>query len=86
MAKVAKISSRTATGVGVISLIITTADGATSQGGWQNHHTADLIIGGAQTLFLGAGPVGWGVGLVWLAADLITIGVTDKSITENLFD
>ncbi len=86
IAKVAKISSRTATGLGVVSMVITTMDGATSQGGWKNHHTADLIIGGAQTFLLGTGPVGWGIGLVWLTADLITTGVTRKSITENLFD
>ena len=53
IAKVAKISSRTATGLGVVSMVITTIDGATTQGGWKNHHTADLIIGGAQTFLLG---------------------------------
>ena len=34
IAKVAKISSRTATGLGVVSMVITTMDGATSQGGF----------------------------------------------------
>lgn len=58
IAKVAKISSRTTTGLGVLSMVITTMDGATSKGGWKNHHTADLI----------------------------TTGLTKKSITENLFD
>jgi RHS repeat-associated protein len=84
IARVAKISSKTGKALGYVGVGLTIADGVTN--GWKNHHKADVIIGGAQTLLLGAGPVGWGIGLVWLTADLITTGVTGKSITENLFD
>ncbi|WP_129022112.1 RHS repeat-associated core domain-containing protein [Edaphocola flava] len=84
IARVAKMSSRTGKILGWGSVGLTVLDGATN--GWKNHHTADVIIGSAQTLLLGAGPVGWSIGLVWLTADLITTGVTGKSITENLFD
>lgn len=88
IAKVAKISSRTATGLGVVSMVITTMDGATSQGGWKNHHSADLIIGGVQTFLLGSGPVGWGIGLGYLAIDILwkNTGGNGKSITETIFD
>lgn len=37
-------------------------------------------------LLLGSNPVGWGVGLAYFTADVITTGVTGRSITENLFD
>lgn len=84
IAKVAKISSKIGKALGYVGVGLTIADGVTN--GWKNHHTADVIIGGAQTLLLGAGSVGWGIGLVWLTADLITTGITGKSITENLFD
>jgi len=84
IAKVAKISSRTGRALGLAGMVMTTIDGYNS--GWKNHHTADLIIGGAQTFLLGTGPVGWSIGLVWFTADLITTEITGKSITENLFD
>jgi hypothetical protein len=65
-------------------MVVTAIDGGVT--GWKNHHTADLIIGGAQTFILGSGPVGWGFALAWTLADIITQGITEKSITENLFD
>lgn len=78
-----KTVSRAGKVLGALGMVATIADGLDgSKGGWKSHHTADLIIGAAMTF----GPVGWIGGLTFLAADLITQGVTGKSITENLFD
>ncbi len=68
--------------IGTIGIIASVYDGVTSKDGWKNHHTADVVIGVVMTF----GPVGWIGGLTWFAADMITQGITGKSITENLFD
>ncbi|MCX6324130.1 MAG: hypothetical protein NTZ41_08010, partial [Sphingobacteriales bacterium] len=60
--KVGNIASKASTGLGVGGMVVTAIDGGLT--GWKNHHTADLIIGGAQTFLLGSGPVGWGFALV----------------------
>lgn len=88
IAKVAKISSRMTTGLGMLSMGVTIFDGTTSKGGWKSHHSADLIIGGVQTFLLGSGPVGWGIGLGYLAIDILwkNTGGNGKSITETIFD
>lgn len=39
---------------------------------WLNHHTADVLIGTAQTLLLASGPVGWGIDLTYFVADLVS--------------
>jgi hypothetical protein len=65
-------------------MILTAADGINS--GWKNHHTADLVIGAAQTFLLGSGPLGLGIGLTYFVADVIVTSATGKSITENIFD
>lgn len=84
IAKVGKFASKTSTGLGIASMGITVVDGVAN--GFENHHYADLAIGAAQTFLLGTGPVGWGIGLTYLVADIIVTGTTGKSITENLFD
>lgn len=61
IARVAKITSKITKTFGYANIGITIVDGVTN--GWKNHHKADLIIGVGQTLLLGAGPVGWGIGL-----------------------
>ncbi|OQP64205.1 hypothetical protein [Niastella populi] len=86
LSKVSNAASKLATGAGVAGIGITVIDGLTSEKGWQNHHTADVLIGTAQTLLLGSGPVGWGIGLTYFVADFIVTSSTGKSITENLFD
>ncbi len=75
-----RILARTGKALGALGVVATIADGAS--GTWKSYHTADVIIGVAMTF----GPVGWIGGLTYLAADLVTQGVTGKSITENLFD
>jgi RHS repeat-associated protein len=77
---IGKALTRTGKVLGAAGIGATIIDGASGE--WKNHHTADVIIGAAM-LF---GPVGWVGGLTYLAADLITQGITGKSITENLFD
>lgn len=84
--KVGKIASKTSTGLGIASMGVTVVDGLTSKEGWKKHHTADLVVGAAQTFLLGSGLVGWGVALLWTVADIATQAATGKSITENLFD
>ena len=86
IAKIGSTSSVTGKLLGGIGVGLTFMDGMTSEKGWQGHHTADIVIGSAQIIFLGSGPVGWGVGLLYLGADLTTKGITGKSITENIFD
>lgn len=88
IAKVAKISSRMTTGLGILSMGVTIFDATTSKDGWKNHHSADLIIGGVQTFLLGSGPVGWGIGLGYLAIDILwkNTGGNGKSIIETIFD
>lgn len=84
--KIGKAASKTSTGLGIASMGVTVIDGLTSKDGWKNHHTADLVVGVAQTFLLGSGPVGWGIALLWTVADIATQAATEKSITENLFD
>lgn len=84
--KIGKAASKTSTGLGIASMGVTVIDGLTSKDGWKNHHTADLVVGVAQTFLLGSGPVGWGIALLWTVADIATQAATEKSNTENLFD
>jgi hypothetical protein len=66
---------------------VTVIDGLTNDKGWQNHHTADLIVTGAIYTAAAAFPVvGWIAGGLYFAADVTTQYYTGKSITENLFD
>lgn len=84
IAKVGKVASGAATGLGILSIGVTVIDGAVT--GYKPHHYADIAVGAAQTFLLGSGPVGWGIGLAWTIGDIITKGLTGKSITENIFD
>jgi RHS repeat-associated protein len=67
------------------SILVTVTDGLTGKQGWQNHHTADLLIG-AGSVFLMSGPWGWTIGGVYFLTDIGVKGYTGRSITENLFD
>ena len=80
-----KLSKGLARGAGYLALGTTIYDGVTSEKGWQNHHTADLVIGVA-TVFVVSGPWGWAAAGVYFVADLTVQYYTGKSITENLFD
>jgi RHS repeat-associated protein len=83
----ARTFSRAGTGLTVLSAGVTVVDGLTNDKGWQNHHTADLLVTGAIYGTAAAFPVvGWVVGGLYFAADLTTQYYTGKSITQNLFD
>jgi hypothetical protein len=69
---------------GVAGVAVTGID-AYNKGQWQNHHTADVLIG-VGSLYLLTGPVGWAVGGGYFLLDVGIKSYTGKSITENLFD
>ena len=69
---------------GVAGVAVTGID-AYNKGQWQNHHTADVLIG-VGSLYLLTGPVGWAVGGGYFFLDVGIKSYTGKSITENLFD
>ena len=83
-AKYLKISKGLSRGAGVLGLGATLADAA-QKGQWQNHHTADLVVGIATTFML-SGPWGWAIGGVYFLTDIAVQSYTGRSITENLFD
>lgn len=68
----------------VTSALVTVVDGGIN--GWQNHHTADLVVTGALYFLAVSNPLGWIVGGVYTLTDLAVQAHTGKSITENLFD
>ncbi len=65
--------------------VVVTSIDAGVKGEWQNHHTADVLIG-VGSLYLLTGPVGWAVGGGYFLLDVGIKYSTGKSITENLFD
>jgi hypothetical protein len=65
--------------------VAVTALDAGMKGEWQNHHTADVLIG-LSSLYLLTGPVGWAIGGGYFLLDVGIKSYTGKSITENLFD
>ncbi len=69
----------------VVGVLGTVADGLMGAQGWQNHHTADLVIGITTTLML-SGPWGWAIGGTYFLTDLMVEHYTGRSITQNLFD
>ncbi len=57
------------------------------RGDWQNHHTADVLIGLASTYGLALlGPAGWAIGAGYFLLDYGINAYSGKSITEILFD
>lgn len=71
-------------GAGILGILVTGVD-ASQKRQWQNHHTADVIIGLGTTFFL-SGPWGWAAGGAYFLLDVGIKSYTGKSITENLFD
>lgn len=65
--------------------VVVTSIDAGIKGEWQNHHTADVLIG-LGSLYLLTGPVGWAVGVGYFLLDVGIKYSTGKSITENIFD
>jgi RHS repeat-associated protein len=83
----ARTFSRAGTVLTFLSVGVTVVDGLTNDKGWQNHHTADLMLTGAIYGTAAAFPVvGWVAGGLYFAADLTTQCYTGKSITQNLLD
>lgn len=65
--------------------VAVTAIDAGMKGQWQNHHTADVMIG-VGSIYLLTGPFGWIAGAGYFLLDVGIKSYTGKSITENLFD
>ena len=84
MTRIAKRANRVGRGLTGVAVIATIADGSIN--GWQNHHTADLVITGGLYLLAASNPAGWIIGGVYFIADVAVQSHTGKSITENLFD
>jgi len=83
-----KGSSKFGMRLGFVGLGVTTIDGFTNPNGWQNHHTADLLIQGSMltiaTFLPGAG---WVVAGGYFVSDLVFQYYHDgQSITEYYFD
>lgn len=74
--------------LGFAGLGVTTLDGFTNPNGWQNHHTADLLIqGGMLTIATFLPGVGWVVAGGYFVSDLIFQHYHDgQGITEYYFD
>ena len=69
----------------MISAGITIADGYNN--GWENHHTADLIVNGSLTGLSIVCPVaGFALGGLYFVGDIASQYYTGKSLTQNLFD
>jgi RHS repeat-associated protein len=66
--------------IGPAALVLTVANAATSEKGWQTKHTVEAIAAGI-TLIPVVGEV-WAP--IWYGADLFSIIVTGKSISEHI--
>jgi hypothetical protein len=71
--------------LGIAGMGVTVLD-ATIQGKWENHHTADLIIGGVTTFLLVSNPITATIAGSYFLIDLGFQFTTGKGITEHLFD
>ena len=81
-------SSKFGMRLGFVGLGVTTLDGFTNPNGWQNHHTADLLIqGGMLTTAAFLPGVGWILAGGYFVSDLIFQHYHDgQGITEYYFD
>jgi hypothetical protein len=71
----------------IVSAGATIADGLTNKDGWQNHHTADLMVTGSIYTTAASFPVvGWVAGGVYFVIDMGVQAKTGKSITQHIFD
>ena len=81
MSKLDRVAKVAGKGITALNFAATIGDAVTN--GWKRHHIADIAI---NTILAASGPVGWGFGLLYLGVDLISQSLTEKSLTENLFD
>ncbi len=77
------------TTLGGINILFTAVDGITNAKGWQNHHTADILVSAGE-IALGwveaTSPIGWALGVGMFVGNIVSEHYTGKSITENLFE
>jgi RHS repeat-associated protein len=78
------VTSAASKGLGIIGVGVTAAD-AYQKGTWQNHHTADVLIG-LGTTFMLTGPWGWAAAGAYFIVDYGVKSYTGRSVTEHLFD
>jgi hypothetical protein len=84
--RTARSLTRVGGGLTILAAGATVYDGVTGEAGWQNHHTADLVVTGTIYGTSAAFPVvGWIAGGLYFGADLTTQYYTGKSITQNIF-
>lgn len=84
-ATTARFVSGVSTTLIVAGVFSTIYDGTTN--GWQNHHTADLVLtGGFYALSASVPVAGWIVGGSYFLADITTQYYTGRSITQHIFD
>jgi hypothetical protein len=79
-----KVANRLSKVSGVVGVLIVGADAYQNEK-WQNHHTADVMIG-IVTTFVLSGPWGWTAAGMYFLVDTGVQFSTGKSITQNLFD
>jgi hypothetical protein len=79
-----KVANRLSKVSGVIGVFIVGADAYQNEK-WQNHHTADVVIGLGSTFML-SGPWGWTAAGMYFLIDTGVQSYTGRSITQNLFD
>jgi RHS repeat-associated protein len=84
-AAITKGLTRTGFVLAGVSAGLTIYDGA--RNGWQDHHSADLVVNGALTgLSIVCPAAGLVVGGLYFVGDVASQYYTGKSITQNLFD
>ena len=83
-----KASSKFGISLGIAGIGVTTIDGITNNNGWQNHHTADLLIQGSiLTTAIFFPGIGWVLGGGYFIGDLIFQHYHDgQNLTEYYFD
>lgn len=81
--------SKFSTRLGVAGIAVTVVDGLYFADKWENHHTADVIIGAALTGAAFIPGVNLAVGIIggaYFLADFAWQRYSGESITESLFD
>ncbi len=81
-----KFVKASGTALGITGSGLTVYDGLSN--GWENHHTADLLIQGGFIAagVLASGPLGWTLAATYYAFDITFQFASGRSITEHIFD
>jgi len=78
--KGAKVTSSASKVLGAAGIGLTIIDAANDPKGWQTKHTVDAVVGGLSFL----PGVGQAIGVGWFVGNLISQGVSGKSLSENI--